>query len=104
LTNLALLCTTHHRLMHEGGWDATGDPEPGPDGRSTLKFLRPDGSLFVPHPMVAAVASEVPGDGAPPEVGHPGSEPPAPEGGHRGENPTPEGGHPPGPPPQERLL
>jgi hypothetical protein len=37
LDNLALLCTFHHQLVHEGGWDIRGKPD------STLVFVRPDG-------------------------------------------------------------
>lgn len=36
LENLALLCGSHHRLMHEGGWKMTADRE----------FIRPDGTLL----------------------------------------------------------
>jgi hypothetical protein len=45
LTNLVQLCRHHHRLLHEGGYTATGHP----DGR--LVFRRPDGR---PVPAVPA--------------------------------------------------
>ncbi|HEU5003994.1 MAG TPA: DUF222 domain-containing protein [Actinomycetota bacterium] len=56
--NLALLCQRHHTLVHDGGWSVTGNPEPGPGARDQLQFLRPDGTLFVPHtpPGLPAVA------------------------------------------------
>jgi hypothetical protein len=38
LDNLALLCTRHHRLVHEGGWTLTGDPA------DELAFTSPTGS------------------------------------------------------------
>lgn len=38
LDNLVLLCHTHHRLVHEGGWRITGHPA------EELTWLRPDGS------------------------------------------------------------
>ena len=37
LDNLAMLCTFHHQLVHEGGWDIRGKP----DGE--MVFVRPDG-------------------------------------------------------------
>lgn len=36
--NLVSLCRYHHHLLHEGGWDARGDPDIG------LRWVRPDGS------------------------------------------------------------
>ena len=33
--NCVLLCSRHHHLVHEGGWDVRGDPA------GTLEFLRP---------------------------------------------------------------
>ena len=35
--NLILLCPSHHRLVHEGGWSMRGDPE------KEVVFVRPDG-------------------------------------------------------------
>jgi hypothetical protein len=40
LENLALLCHTHHHLVHEGGWTL----QRAPDG--ALEFRRPDGRPF----------------------------------------------------------
>ena len=37
LDNLVLLCTHHHRLVHEGGWDIRGRPD------DEMVFVRPDG-------------------------------------------------------------
>jgi len=37
LDNLLMLCTHHHRLVHEGGWDIRGKPD------RELVFVRPDG-------------------------------------------------------------
>jgi hypothetical protein len=48
LTNLAMLCSAHHSLMHEGGWHVEGNPEPGPGAASTLTFYRPDGTAYRP--------------------------------------------------------
>jgi hypothetical protein len=42
--NLILLCTAHHRLVHEGGFRVSGDAT-GP------RFERPDGSLITPPPI-----------------------------------------------------
>ena len=60
LANLVLLCHRHHRLVHEGGWSVTGDPDgeiqfARPDHtplRSTPPGLRPDVRyrLFEPSP------------------------------------------------------
>jgi hypothetical protein len=77
LTNLAMLCTAHHALMHEGGWHVEGNPEPGPGAASTLTFYRPDGTPYLP--------------GATREACRPGGEPGEPEpagrspGGERGQ-------------------
>jgi hypothetical protein len=37
LDNLLMLCTHHHRLVHEGGWSIRGAPD------ENLVFVRPDG-------------------------------------------------------------
>jgi len=42
LDNLVMLCTHHHRLVHEGGWDIRGKPD------GDIVFIRPDGRDFVP--------------------------------------------------------
>ena len=44
LDNLVLLCGFHHRLLHEGGWRATGHPG------ETLRFHDPGGRALSPHP------------------------------------------------------
>jgi hypothetical protein len=88
-SNVTLLCNRHHALVHEGGWAITGNPEPGPGlgpavgpglgpglgpgVGDTLQFLRPDGSVFVPHPLVAALRS---GDGSRSDGPPPGDRPP----------------------------
>jgi Domain of unknown function (DUF222) len=41
LSNLALLCHSHHHLVHEGGWTMVRLPD------LRLEFRRPDGSLLV---------------------------------------------------------
>lgn len=38
LDNLVLLCSAHHRLVHEGGWGIRGDPG------ASLTFVREDGT------------------------------------------------------------
>jgi len=38
LDNLVLLCSAHHRLVHEGGWSIRGDPA------ASLTFVREDGT------------------------------------------------------------
>jgi hypothetical protein len=52
LSNLALLCRWHHRVVHEGGYEI----EPQPDG--TLKFRRPDGREVCDAPPIAALADD----------------------------------------------
>ncbi len=42
LCNLILLCSYHHRFLHEHGWEV----EDGPDGK--LVFTRPDGRVYPP--------------------------------------------------------
>jgi hypothetical protein len=47
MSNLAMLCDHHHKLMHEGGWSMAR----APDG-TTLTFTRPDGTqLEREHPV-----------------------------------------------------
>jgi hypothetical protein len=52
--NLALLCSTHHRLLHEGGFRVEG----GTDGN--LRFINRRGATIAPAPL----AWEVGGDAA----------------------------------------
>ncbi|MGE3836187.1 MAG: DUF222 domain-containing protein [Acidimicrobiia bacterium] len=49
LDNLVLVCTFHHRLLHEGGWTVSGHP--GID----LRFHRPDGTTLAAAPARQAV-------------------------------------------------
>ncbi len=42
LDNLISLCPTHHRLIHEGGWTISGDPN------DDVVWIRPGGSEFIP--------------------------------------------------------
>lgn len=44
LDNLLMLCGTHHRLVHEGGWKIVGDPN------GTLTFIGPGGRWFEQGP------------------------------------------------------
>jgi len=44
VTNLALLCTFHHHLVHEGGWSVAR----GEDGE--LEFTAPDGRALTTEP------------------------------------------------------
>jgi hypothetical protein len=44
LDNLALLCGHHHRLVHEGHWSISGNPD------GDLTFHRPDGTPYRPKP------------------------------------------------------
>jgi len=96
LTNLILLCTRHHALMHEGGWNATGDPQ----RKGGIRFTRPDGSVYVPHPAPAARPGADPGEGPPDDDdGGGGGEGPSNDDGGTGEGPpgsTPPGSNPPG--------
>jgi HNH endonuclease len=59
LHNLLSLCAFHHRLVHEGGFSISRDPE-----TDVLCFARPDGQLLpaVPAPP-AATAAQPPGAG-----------------------------------------
>ena len=45
--NLVCLCRRHHRLMHEGGWSISGDPN------GELWFRRPDGTIVPASPLRA---------------------------------------------------
>jgi hypothetical protein len=48
LDNLVLLCSFHHRLVHEGGWALTLD------ARSDIAWFRPDGSRYRAGPAPPA--------------------------------------------------
>ena len=45
LDNLVLLCSYHHRLVHEYGWRVELGAVPG-----TSRWYRPDGSRYEPGP------------------------------------------------------
>jgi len=53
LSNLALLCRRHHRVVHEEGYHV----ERGPDGE--LQFIRPDGRIVPEVPPSPEVPSDV---------------------------------------------
>jgi len=44
--NLVCLCRKHHRLMHEGRWNITGDPA------GELFFHQPDGTIIAGQPPI----------------------------------------------------
>jgi len=50
LDNLISVCLFHHRLLHEGGWEISGDPN------GEVVWIRPGGIPFVPgrHDKLAA--------------------------------------------------
>ncbi len=53
LDNLVLLCHTHHRLIHEGGWRTSGHPA------GSLRFHEPGGLMLrtgVPRPRPAVTS------------------------------------------------
>lgn len=51
LDNLISLCPYHHRLIHEGGWSISGDPN------DEVTWITPGGSPFVPGPRDREAAS-----------------------------------------------
>ncbi len=50
LDNLVLLCSYHHRLVHEGGWQVAGDPN------RLLTFVSPEDRVLDEHPRALALA------------------------------------------------
>ena len=44
LDNLVLVCTFHHKLVHEYGWAVRRDPD------GTVRWFRSDGSWYHPGP------------------------------------------------------
>jgi 5-methylcytosine-specific restriction endonuclease McrA len=52
LSNLALLCRRHHRVVHEGGYRIERDPD------GTLRFLRPDGRPLPSVPPSVPLAAD----------------------------------------------
>jgi hypothetical protein len=57
LDNLIGLCSTHHHLVHEGGWTLTMRPD------RTITLTRPDGTLHYHGP---SINRHPPPTGAPP--------------------------------------
>ena len=51
--NLVLLCASHHRLVHEGGFRVSGDA-------NNLCFERPDGSVIVAAPTPCSPSTPLP--------------------------------------------
>jgi hypothetical protein len=52
LDNLVLVCTFHHKLVHEYGWHVELDP------RDVVTWRRPDGTLFAPNSFEARNLAE----------------------------------------------
>jgi hypothetical protein len=52
LSNLVLLCTRHHRLLHQAGYVLTLHPD------RTLTVLAPDGTLLEHHPSLPTASAE----------------------------------------------
>jgi hypothetical protein len=48
LANLALICSFHHRLVHEWGWGLARRPD------GTLRWSRPDGTRYRAGPRTRA--------------------------------------------------
>ncbi|WP_291036546.1 HNH endonuclease signature motif containing protein [Herbiconiux sp.] len=48
-SNLAHLCTSHHHLKHDGGWQVTRPPDTGPTSR-TLEWRSPLGATYRTNP------------------------------------------------------
>jgi uncharacterized protein DUF222 len=58
LADMALICTCHHDYVHELGWIEHRDPD------GTIRWYRPDGTLYVPGPRPASGSgSRADGDG-----------------------------------------
>jgi hypothetical protein len=54
LDNLALLCAHHHRLVHTGGWTATGD------ANAELTFIGPSGRVMTSRPSALWTRASAP--------------------------------------------
>ncbi len=52
LDNLVLICSFHHRLVHEHGWSVKRDPD------GTVRWFRPDGTGYRAGPSLGADADE----------------------------------------------
>jgi len=59
IENLVLICSFHHRLVHEGGW-RLHRPAGGP-----VAWYRPDGTRYVPGPAPPEGTAHVPGPAPP---------------------------------------
>ncbi len=59
LPNLALLCSHHHKTVHDGGWRIEGD------ANGELRFIRPNGAVLItgPPPLKPEVRKRILGDG-----------------------------------------
>ena len=59
LPNLSVLCSHHHRTVHDGGWEIEGD------ANGELRFIRPDGVVLTtgPPPLRPEIRRRVLGDG-----------------------------------------
>src|SRR3990170_43627 len=53
LDNLLLICSFHHRLVHEHGWSVKRDPD------GTVRWFRPDGTRHRAGPSPGAYADEL---------------------------------------------
>jgi uncharacterized protein DUF222/HNH endonuclease len=58
LDNLVMICGTHHRLVHEGGWKISGDPN------GDIVFIAPDGRNLTqgPPPLRDEIKQRLRGD------------------------------------------
>jgi hypothetical protein len=54
LHNLLPLCSRHHHLVHEGGWQLAMDDQ------RTVRFRSPDGTITIDGPPVTARATSPP--------------------------------------------
>ncbi len=55
-SNLAHLCTSHHHLKHDGGWQVTRPPDTGPASRA-LEWRSPLGATYRTNPPGAALTA-----------------------------------------------
>ncbi|MCS5722248.1 HNH endonuclease [Herbiconiux sp. CPCC 203407] len=58
-SNLAHLCTSHHHLKHEGGWQVARPPDTGPASR-TLEWRSPLGATYRTTPPARASCNDPP--------------------------------------------
>ena len=52
LDNLMLICSFHHRLVHEHGWSITREAD------GTIRWFRPDGTRYRAGPSLVAEVDE----------------------------------------------